>query len=156
MNLILLKDLKYNINMINKYAFNDIKIVTLDDQCFYFKSWEDVLKIKNNVKRIICSSCKLKELPELDFPNLIELFCSYNLLTKLPKLPEKLEELYCCVNYLTELPELPKSLKILKCDGNKFLNHLPKLPKDLEKIYLDKNLASEITQIPENTKIIIF
>jgi len=128
--------------MLGPCVWSKIKVMTwstagtMSNQVYEYNNWDDVKKHRDDAKVIFCQSCKLKEFPELDFPNLLELSCSGNLLTKLPKLPPKLKELYCCMNPLTELPELPDSLELITCDF-KNLTKKPILPKNLKKIYWD-------------------
>jgi Leucine-rich repeat (LRR) protein len=66
---------------------------------------------------LYCSNNILTELPELP-QTLIDLVCSRNRLIELPKLPDTLTELDCSDNQLKELPELPDTLIQLYCDGN--------------------------------------
>jgi hypothetical protein len=50
--------------------------------------------------------------------NINLLYCQFNELKQLPKLPESLQVLHCNDNKLTELPKLPDSLQDLYCDCN--------------------------------------
>ena len=49
---------------------------------------------------------------------LLKYNCSYQKLTKLPELPEKLQRLDCFNNKIKKLPKLPENLQILFCSNN--------------------------------------
>jgi Leucine-rich repeat (LRR) protein len=77
-------------------------------------------KIVGNVEVLYCSYNQLTSLPKL--PHGLEVLrCSNNKLTSLPELPQGLEELYCYDNQLTSLPELPQGLKMLYCSNNQLV-----------------------------------
>ena len=48
----------------------------------------------------------------------MEIYCSNNHLTSLPRLNKKLEELYCINNDITILPPLNEKLEFLTCRNN--------------------------------------
>ena len=68
---------------------------------------------------------KITSIPS--YPNLKQLYCSFNELTNLPEF-QKLEFLDCGANKLTSISNCPK-LKKLKCDSNELINLPEELPK---------------------------
>jgi len=93
-----------------------------------YNSIEEILKIDNydDIIYIYCAYENLSSLPKL--PNSIhELWCSNNNLSRLPELPNSLTKLCCSNNNIYRLPEFPKSLTYCWCDGNS-LSSLPELP----------------------------
>ena len=94
---------------------------------------------------------EFKFLPDLTrFKNLKTLYCTGNLFTSLPTLPENLEVLYCANNLLTSLPTLPQTLKQLYCDGN-CLTSLPTLPKKLIELGCYNNYyLTSLPTLPQN------
>jgi len=90
-----------------------------------------------------CSWNNLSKLPDL--PKCEKLDCSYNKLTALPELP-KCKKLYCYYNKIAELPELPKC-KVLYCYRNK-LTTLPELP-ECKLLYYDSNKITALPELPK-------
>jgi len=87
--------------------------------------YDSFKKIKkyDKVVNIDCSNNQLSVLPKL--PNSLQkLYCYYNQLSVLPKLPNSLQTLCCYYNQLNVLPELPNSLKIINCFKNKFITKI--------------------------------
>ena len=83
------------------------------------------------------------------FDNLQNLFCSHNLLTSLPPLPNSLTHLGCDNNQLTSLPPLPNSLTNLDC-GNNQLTSLPPLPNSLQSLNCDYNQLTSLPALPNS------
>ncbi len=83
--------------------------------------------------------CKYYSFEEVkNYDQIIHIYCGYNQLTSLPKLPNSLEYLWCNYNQLTVLPELPNSLKKLLCYNNQ-LTSLPELPNSLKRLECNNN-----------------
>ncbi len=59
-----------------------------------------------------------------NYDKVVYIYCSYNQLTSLPKLPNSLKKLHCGYNQLKSLPELANSLQELKCCNNKFIKNI--------------------------------
>ena len=85
-------------------------------------------------------------------PKIEKLYCHYNKLVELPKLPDSLERLYCSYNNLESLPKLPDNLKILVCFSNKLVE-LPKLPDSLEILHCYNKLIYNIFDLEEIRKL---
>jgi len=88
----------------------------------------------------------LHVLPDLP-PNIVKLWCDFNLLTELPNYLHELKLLRlldCTKNELTQIPKLPESLKILHL-GYNHLVALPRLPENIEIITCNNN---ELTELP--------
>jgi len=73
--------------------------------------------LPKNLRKLDCSDNNLTSIQIPD--STVYLNCRKNYLTKLPKLPPKLEELNCQFNLVKTLPNLPKSLIGVYCNGNK-------------------------------------
>ena len=104
-----------------------------------YGSFEEILKIDNydDIIYIYCAYENLSSLPKL--PNSIhELWCSNNNLSRLPELPNSLTKLCCSNNCLAILPELPNSIIYLNCSYN-LLSSLPELPNSSIFIYYHDN-----------------
>jgi serine/threonine protein kinase len=82
-----------------------------------------------------------------NFTALIDLNCSLNNITSLPKLPSTLTDLNCSYNELTSIKELPLSLKTLKCNGNR-ISTLPKLPNGLKQLRCNENQLLSLPDFP--------
>ena len=97
--------------------------------------------------------CFLKQISDLNgiqyFDNLKILYCSYNLLTSLPKLPEGLTFLDCTSDSITSLPALPASLTSLYCWNNK-LTGLPSLPAGLTALSCSNNFLTSLPPLPNS------
>jgi Leucine-rich repeat (LRR) protein len=76
------------------------------------------------------------------------LYCEYNQLTQLSRLPQGLKRLNCNNNQLTQLPQLPQSLMYLYCSNNKLIR-LPLLPQSLISLYCDNNQLTQISLLPK-------
>jgi Leucine-rich repeat (LRR) protein len=92
-----------------------------------------------NLETLYCIYNKLSSLPKLP-PNLTYLDCSNNQLTTLSNLPATLTTLSCNYNLLTELPPLPKALKNLSCENNN-LKRIPSLPSTLTHLNCSQNIS---------------
>jgi Leucine-rich repeat (LRR) protein len=98
-----------------------------------------------DITKIDVSSRGLTYLPDLSrFKELIHLNCSYNEITELPHLNNKLQYLYCSENQLTGLPPLNDNLIYLDCSENQ-LTGLPPLNDNLTQLYCYYN---ELTSLP--------
>jgi Leucine-rich repeat (LRR) protein len=90
------------------------------------------------------------ELLNLDnYDEIINLDCSKNNLSTLPKLPDSLTELDCSFNNLSILPELPKFLKKIDCSYNN-LSILPKLSNSLIEIDSSYNNLYTLPKLSNN------
>lgn len=87
------------------------------------------------------------------FDNLLNLDCSYNLLTYLPNLPSTLTHLDCRINQLNYLPNFPNTLTQLICYGNQ-LTSLPNLPPNLVHLDCDYNSLTSVPLIPNSIQSI--
>jgi len=104
-----------------------------------------------NVKKIDCRYNLITDLPNLRVmaPNLEVLWCVGNQLTSLPPLPDSLVELWCSNNLLRRLPRpLPPRLVTLSCDDNQLI-YLPSLPTTLKRLQCGNNQLRELPQLPE-------
>jgi len=102
------------------------------------------------LKKIDCSYNKLTKLPKLN-NSLIELDCTFNQLTELPELNNKLTSLMCGNNNIIKIPILNNKLTSLKCGYNK----LTKLPKLNEKLLDLECHHNNLTELPElNEKLL--
>ncbi len=145
------------------------KLKTLSDvKDFLGKSQEDIDRIEEidvfgknitqlpdlskfqNMKTLNISYNNLTELPNL--PNrLVTLRCNKNQLSQLPRLPSTLESLSCFHNQLSVLPDLPDGLTELICNHNQ-LSKLPKLPSTLEHLVCNHNQLSQLPRLPSTLK----
>jgi Leucine-rich repeat (LRR) protein len=117
-----------------------------------YNSIEEILKIDNydDIIYIYCAYENLSSLPKL--PNSIhELWCSNNNLSRLPELPNSLTKLCCSNNCLAILPELPNSIIYLNCSYN-LLSSLPELPNSLIEFVCSCNNLSSLPKIPKLLK----
>jgi Leucine-rich repeat (LRR) protein len=100
----------------------------------------------DNITELYCRFNQITSLPKIP-TSLKILYCGDNQLTVLPDLPSTLESLYCENNLLTSLPSLPTSLTILNCMGNK-LTSLPTLPSSLQMLFCGDNELSDLPALP--------
>ena len=111
---------------------------------------EYVNSLPDNTGSISLIKRGLTFIPDLSrFVNLKELYCSYNLLTRIPKLPESLQYVSCEYNQLNYLPDLPESLTHLTCSYNQ-LTYLPNLPYALKSINCQNNKLTSLPGLPGN------
>ena len=102
------------------------------------------------ITEIIVHSRGIKTLKGLEYFSKLEyLFCDYNDLNELPKLPVTLKYLSCDDNHLSELPELPSSLERLECGDNE-LSELPELPSSLVRLSCGYNELSKLPELPSS------
>lgn len=83
-----------------------------------------------------------------DMPNIQQLNCQGNKLTKLPDMPN-LQRLYCQNNNLVDLPSFP-DLRILSCYGNR-IRELPFYPN-----LIMLNCDDIITNIPKTKRLNVY
>ena len=113
---------------------------TVTELCIHEQELEklpDDIDKYTNLKRLNCSYNELTSLDNLP-QKLKNLDCSYNKLTSLDNLPQNLIELYCNGNKITSLDNLPPTLEILKCWNNQ-ITSLDNLPPKLEVLYCNNN-----------------
>jgi len=116
----------------------------------------ELLDINNekiiNCKILFVTRLNIKDLTGIEyFVNLEYLYCYYNQLTSLPKLPSTLKILYCDNNNLISLPKLPDTLNTLYCSNNR-LTTLPKLPDTLIYLYSQDNNMLPPARLPKSLK----
>lgn len=111
------------------FDFNNKGIENLDGLQYFSKLW--LLRINNN---------KIKELDHLP-PNLTNLDCSKNDITKIVKLPGHLEVFDCAYNKIKTMDNLPYSLTTLVCNDNQLMD-LPKFSKNLQFLNYSHNPIS--------------
>ncbi len=97
----------------------------------------------DSLQYLNCSFNQLSSIPILA-NRLLELNCIQNLLNSLPVLPTSLKSLSCQANSLISLPILPLGLNYLDCAGTQ-LTSLPTLPLGLN--YLDCE-GNQLTSLP--------
>lgn len=102
--------------------------------------------MSDSLKVIYCSCNNIEEITKLPI-DLVELYCSFNKLIKLPNtMPYNLTILQCFYNCLTSLPNiLPNNLRILGCYNNK-LTHISYLPDSLVELDCSNN---KIVSLPD-------
>lgn len=87
-----------------------------------------------------------------DLPNIPEgtkaVYCGYNKITHIDRLPDSLTVLDAQSNLLTGLPELPPKLEQLIVSNNPNIKHLPDLPKTLRILYCNNCGLDELPIIP--------
>ncbi len=89
-----------------------------------------------NLKEINCSGNKITKI--INIPYLRCLTCSSNMITELNYLPDTLEYLDCSHNYIVNLDDLPSSLRHLNCSYCYVIN-LNSLPNKLRILKCDNN-----------------
>ncbi len=103
---------------------------------------------------VSCFSNNIKNIEGIQyFDNLKVLYCSGNVLTSLPALPNSLKELWCNNNALTTLPTLPNSLTYLQCYQNP-LTVLPTLPAFLEELHCNNNQLTSLPTLPNTLTLL--
>jgi len=93
--------------------------------------------LPESIKFLECDCNKLINIVNLP-ENLQVLSCVDNNIINI-ELPRKLKTLYCSGNLIDRLPVLPTKLKRLYCSDN-LLENLPKLPDTLEDLYCHENM----------------
>lgn len=97
----------------------------------------------------------LENIPDLTrFTSLLGFYCSGNMLTSLPSLPDSVSTILCDNNMITFLPErLPRELRKLSCNKNR-LTRLPNvLPHQLEFINCSNNKLTTLpNKLPHNLR----
>ncbi len=103
-----------------------------------------------DAKKIICSYNNITEIIGLN--NKVEyLDCSDNKIISLDNLPNSLIILNCNLNYITSLDNLPNSLKKLNCINN-LIKTLDNLPNSLEILYCCLNQIKKLDNLPNSIK----
>ena len=118
---------------------------------YNYEQYMNLLKTPNNeammqsIVKLYLNCRKLTTLPKLP-PNLQELYCDYNQLSKLPdSLPPSLQELDCSHNQLHKLPDsLPPNLQRLDCNNNQLSNLPGTLPPTLQYLHCRNNLLQKL------------
>jgi Leucine-rich repeat (LRR) protein len=95
---------------------------------------------------LCCSFNNLSDLPELP-DKLIMVDCMKNQLLTLPNLPINMSHLYCSHNNLSGLPKLPDKLIKCDCDNNPFVDSI-KIDPDFRDI-LQKKFGNYIINYRE-------
>ena len=104
------------------------------------------IKFNNNT---VHNYNSIEEILKIDnYDDIIYIYCAYENLSSLPKLPNSIHELWCSNNNLSRLPELPNSLTKLCCSNN-CLAILPELPNLLTTLFCWNNNLSSIPELPE-------
>jgi hypothetical protein len=112
--------------------------------------------LPDDTKHIDLSKRGLTYLPDLSrFKELVILDCSFNKLTSLPHLNEKLDCLICSFNQLTSLPPLNEKLEILDCNNNQ-LTSLPLLNEKLKMLYCYNNQLTSLPHLNEKLQYLEF
>ncbi|HYV90962.1 MAG TPA: T9SS type A sorting domain-containing protein [Chitinophagales bacterium] len=82
------------------------------------------------------------------FTSLTEFYCSGNLITTLPELPNSLQTFFCSDNLISVLPDsLPSQLQGFKCENNN-LTSLPLLPNTLTQLFCSNNNLTSLPVLP--------
>jgi len=110
----------------------------IKEHCYFVKYGDDIPSV----------------IPE--YENVSYLGIIYSSLTKLPKLPSKLQWLYCPINKLVSLPKLPDTLLRIDCSNNQLTELPKKLPPNLEYLYCPNNQITSIPKLPDSVKTICF
>ncbi len=103
-----------------------------------------------NLKEINCSGNNITKI--INIPYLKSLTCSSNTITELDYLPDTLEYLDCSSNYIVNLDNLPSSIKHLNC-SNCMINNLNSFPNDL-KILKCERVSSYIYYLPPKLEML--
>lgn len=108
-------------------------------------------------KKLVYCNQKYCDIENHILPSNLEILdVSFNKITILPKvLPDTLKELYCDYNFISELPKLPPNLRILNCGSNN-LTSLPELPKNLFSLVFNNNRISTLENLPDSLEILKF
>jgi len=110
--------------------------------------------LPEDLETLFCSYNKLKEIIKLPI-NLKKLYCGNNTeLTEIKELPKHLEEIQCASCNLKSLPELPNSLIELYCTNNK-IESLPNLPESLQSLVCFNNKLRELPNLPNHLNRLI-
>ena len=139
-NMLNLINLKCSNNKITKLPDNMPKLTGLN--C----SNNEITKLSDNMPKLRalnCSKNKIQELPIM--PNLIELECVDNKITKLldVNMPN-IEEINCSNNKITNLPNMP-NIQILICNNN----NITKLPDNMPELEFLNCIKNKITKLPD-------
>lgn len=102
----------------------------------------------DKLEQLYCHFNNLSLLPKLP-SGLKNLTCARNRLQALPALPIGLVDLWCSSNQLTALPTLPATLKSLDCYTNK-IKILPALPNGLESMKCYSNQLKTLPGLPSS------
>jgi uncharacterized repeat protein (TIGR01451 family) len=95
-----------------------------------------------------CSSQNILDLTGIEYLyGLLDLDCSYNQLTTLPRLPSTLINLYCYDNQITSFYSIPGSLLGLDCYNNQ-LTSLPPVPSVMNYFHVENNNISCLANLP--------
>jgi hypothetical protein len=119
-----------------------------------FNIEEYINSLPNDVEDIYLCNKNLTYIPDLSrFVNLKYLDCDNNQLTYLPNLPSSLVGLYCSYNQLINLQKLPNNLEVLDCNSNK-LTYLPSLPNSLNSLFCYNNKLTYLPELPNCLKVL--
>lgn len=137
-----------------EYTFIGNAYIDVSNQKLILKEIPEYYLTRTNQKRSLkcfnCSSSEITKIPKLPL-KLQSFYCGYNNLTSLPELPSNLLLFRCNNNSLLELPKIPKNIQLLDCSFNE-LTSLPKLPNSLNEIYVNDNPIKYISR--ENLQLI--
>ncbi len=120
-----------------------------------FNIEEYINSLPNNTKYINVQFKRITYIPDLTrFYKLKYLFCDFNFLSELPKLPDSLRVLYCNDNHLTSLPILPKRLRYLRASHNNISIMPPFFPNNIKIVSLQANCITDLPQLPSSLKVL--
>lgn len=126
------------------------KFAELEHFSVYQIYCKTIIHIPDTLKLLHCRSCIISKLNKM--PKKLEMLnCSGNRLRIIPQLYHtSLKSLFCNANLLNKLPVLPNSVEWIYCYDNK-ISQLPSpLPTSLEILSCSNNDLTFIPQIPNN------
>jgi hypothetical protein len=89
----------------------------------------------------------------INFPNLKEIDCSNNKITKIINIPY-IKSLICSANYIFELDYLPDTLEYLDCSSNILLVNLENLPSSIKYLNCSNCNIKNLNCLPYDLKIL--
>lgn len=139
-------------NMINDIIENNIENnIAIDISGQNYEQFPPIDEIDYPfIMSIDCSNNLLNELPDLRvFENLKLLDCSYNGLLNFPLLPDTLEKLNISSTNITHIESLPSHLVVLVMNTT-HIKFLPILPETLQKLDVSNSNIRRLPELPDS------
>ncbi len=138
----------YRINIFGAITVNLSRFKQLECFSIYQIYCKNIVNIPQSLKQLHCRSCSLSKLSKM--PKKLEVLnCSGNKLRSLPNLHfTDMKSIFCNANQLKKIPALPNSVEWLYCYDNVICELPSQLPRSLEFLSCSNNDLSILPELP--------